>query len=241
MEKNLLVIGASSDMAMGTMRRIHTGYGHIIAHYRRMNSTLGSLKEELGSKLVLLQADLADEGETAGLISGIRGTGLPISHVLHCPAPPCTNQRFPKLPYAAFSGELDISLGSAVRILQAVLPQMAKARNGRVVFMLSFVLRDMPPKYCAQYVVSKYALLGLMRALAAEYADKGITVNGISPAWVMTKYLDTQPEILIEQNAQESPIGRNLVVDDLVPTVSWLLSDGAACVTGQNIYVTGGR
>ena len=118
---------------------------------------------------------------------------------------------------------------------------MAKAKYGRVVLTLSFVVRDAPPKYCAQYVAAKYALLGLMKALAAEYAGKGVTVNGISPAWVVTKYLDTQPAMLVEQNAQQSPIGRNLEVADLVPTIGYLLSDGAACVTGQNIYITAGR
>lgn len=241
MGKSLLVIGASSDMAMDSIREIHSEYDSIIAHYRRMNETLMTLKKELADRLILLQADLVHESAVGKLIFDIRETHLNPSHILHFPAPPCINQRFHKMPYEAFSQELDISLRSAVLILQNLLPQMAKEKYGRIVFMLSFVLRDIPPKYCSQYVVAKYALLGLMKSLAAEYADKGITVNGISPAWVMTKYLDTQPAILVEQNAKENPIGRNLRTDDLIPTLSWLLSDGAQCVTGQNVYITGGR
>lgn len=241
MGKNLLVIGASSDMAMGTIRQIHTDYDRVIAHYRRMNDTLASLKAELGDKLVLLQADLAEEDAVQRLIEDIRSSGTVPSHILHFPAPPCVNQRFHKMDFSAFSQEWEVSVRSAILILQAFLPQMAKQKYGRVIFLLSFVLRDVPPKYCAQYVVGKYALLGLMKALAAEYAEKGVTVNGISPAWVMTKYLATQPAMLIEQNAQQSPIGRNLEVSDLIPTIQYLLSDGAACVTGENLFVTGGR
>ena len=241
MGKNLLVIGASSDMGMGTIRQIHGKYNHIVAHYRQMNDTLAALKEELGDKMALMQADLTDEAAVLKLISDIQEQNLIPSHILHFPAPLCKNQRFHKISYEVFTRELDVSLKSAVLILQAFLPKMAKAHYGRVVLMLSFVLQGVPPKYCSQYVVAKYALLGLLKALAAEYADKGITVNGVSPAWVMTKYLATQPDILIEQNASSSPIGRNLVVDDLVPTISYLLSDETSCVTGQNIYVTGGR
>lgn len=241
MEKNLLVIGGSSDMSMETIRAIHGDYGSVIAHYRRMNEKLAALKSDLGDNLTILQADLADEEDVKGLISDIRKLRVVPSHILHFPAPPCTNQRFHKMDFSAFQQEWDVSLRSAVLILQAFLPEMAKRNYGRVVFMLSFVLGGHSVKHCAQYVVGKYALLGLMKALAAEYADKGITINGISPAWVMTKYLDTQPAILIEQNALQSPIGRNLEVGDIVPSIQYLLSDGASCVTGQNIFVTGGR
>lgn len=241
MGKTLLVIGGSSDMAIGALKQLHSEYEKIAVHYRRMNDGLSALKEDLGDLITLYKADLADANETEGMIQKLREDGVAPSHILHFPAPPCLNQRFHKMGYEPFSQELDVSLRSAVMVAQAFLPQMVKARYGRVVFLLSFVLRDLPPKYCAQYVTSKYALLGLMRALAAEYAEKGITVNGVSPAWVMTKYLATQPEVLIEQNAKESPLGRNLVVEDLIPTIRYLLSDGAAAVTGQNIYVTGGR
>ena len=90
-------------------------------------------------------------------------------------------------------------------------------------------------------VITKYAMLGAVKALAAEYAEKGITVNGVSPAWVETKYLRNQPDFLIEQNAANSPLGRNLTVDDVIPAIEYLLSDGAACVNGQNLTVSFGR
>ena len=137
--------------------------------------------------------------------------------------------------------KMDISFKSLILILQSFMPKMAKLKYGKVVLLLSFVIDGMPPKYCSNYVMTKYALLGLMKSLAVEYADKGITVNGISPAWVMTKYIDNQPDFLVEQNAQLSPIGRNLLVSDIVPSINWLLSDGADCVNGQNISITCGR
>lgn len=240
MDKNLLVVGASSDMGMALIRKISPNYKKVIAHFFHMNDGLQQIKEELGSKLVCLQADLSDESQVHRLIREIRDIQILPTHIVHFPAPICNNRRFHKIAWDVFENEMDISLKALILILQAFMPDLSKLHYGKVVVMLSFVVNNAAPAYCANYVVTKYAMLGLVKALAAEYAGKGITVNGVSPAWVQTKYIANQPEILIEQNAQASPIGRNLTAADVVPSIEFLLSAGADCVNGQNILVTGG-
>lgn len=107
--------------------------------------------------------------------------------------------------------------------------------------MLSMAVNNPVPKYHSDYVMVKSALLALVKSLAAEYAEKKITVNGISPGWVMTKYIDYMPDYLVAQKAQESPIGRNLEVADIIPTIRFLFSKGAECINGENILISGGR
>lgn len=241
MGRTLLVIGGSSDIGMETIRQMHMDYDKVIVHYNHMNANLETLESELGERMVCMQADLSDEQQTRDLVENIKGMDVVPSHILHLPAPWCYNQKFHKIEWGVFQNEMDISLRSLVYVSQTFLPIMSRRKYGRLVVMLSFVVNGMPPGYCTNYVVTKYALLGLVKSLATEYADKGITVNGISPSWVMTKYISNQPEILIEQNAQRSPLGRNLEVDDIVPTIKYLFSDGAACVNGENISITCGR
>jgi 3-oxoacyl-[acyl-carrier protein] reductase len=79
-----------------------------------------------------------------------------------------------------------------------------------------------------------------MRNLAAEYADRGITVNGVSPDMVETKFLDDIPDLVIKQNAEKSPLKRNLTPKDVIPAIKYLLSDEAEAVTGTNMGITGG-
>ena len=207
-----------------------------------MNDKLVELQEQVGSeKMTLVQADLTKEEDIIQFIGEVRTICDCPSHIVHFPAPVCNNSKFHKIKWEVFQREYDISLKSAVLILQAFLPGMAKAHYGRVLFMLSYVVNNVAPAYCSNYVVTKYALLGLMKSLATEYASKGITVNGISPAWVNTRYIDNQPDMLKEQNAASSPLGRNLEVDDIVPAMEFLLSDGASCVNGENLTISCGR
>lgn len=79
-----------------------------------------------------------------------------------------------------------------------------------------------------------------MRNLAVEYASKGITVNAVSPDMMETKFLSELPELIKEHSAKNNPLGRNIYVDEVGPTMEYLLSSGSDVVTGQNIGVTGG-
>lgn len=106
--------------------------------------------------------------------------------------------------------------------------------------MLTSSTLGIPPKYQAAYVSVKYMLLGLMKSLSAEYADKGITINGISPDMIETKFLTNIPDMVVQKNAQNSPIKRNLTLNDVIPAFEYLLSDAANAVTGQNLGITGG-
>lgn len=238
--KTLLVTGASSDFGMELIRTVEKQYEIILAHYYHENECLKQLKEQLGDKLVLLQADFMDIDSVNKMIGSIRDMGYTPDHIVHFPSPKAVNEKFHKCNWERFSDGIETSLHSIVDILKAFLPQMMKNKYGKIVFMLSAYTMDVPPKYQAPYVSVKYALLGLMKSLAVEYAEKGIAVNAVSPGMTETKFLAELPELIIQQNAYTNPTKRNLSVEDVIPTFAYLLSDGADAVTGQNVAVTFG-
>lgn len=241
-KKILLVLGASSDVGIELIKHISDNYDLILAHYCNSVHSLLKLQKEIGKKLVILQADFASNESTQAMINKIIiDMELVPSHIVHFSANRCRNVKFAKSSLKEFESGFQTSVYSLVSILMAFLPKMAKNKYGKVVVMLTSYTLNSTPKYLSPYITEKYALLGLVRSLAVEYADKGITINGVSPEMIETKFLSEIPEMVIQQNAISNPLGRNLMVGDVVPTFEYLLSDCSDCITGQNIGITCGK
>lgn len=239
-ERILLVTGASSEVGGALIRSVCSRYDRVWAHYNRSFAEIESLQREAGGKIAPVQADFSDMGSTQAMVESISKTGAFPGDIVHLSAAKPYGLQFHKQKWESYQEEIDTSLRSIVMLLQAFLPGMAKRRHGKIVFMLSAYLLGVPPKFQSPYITVKYALLGLMRNLSAEYAPKGVTVNAVSPDMMETKFLSNLPDLVVEQSAKNNPLGRNIRVEEVVPAIEYLLSDAANAVTGQNIGITGG-
>ncbi|HEY9070149.1 MAG TPA: SDR family oxidoreductase [Candidatus Ozemobacteraceae bacterium] len=235
----LLVIGASSSVGKELIRLLAPRESKIFAHFHHDRAELERLQEEFGARLVLVQADLAEEASVDALVERVSSEALP-RKIVFLAAPPLSLTRFKDLSWGDFQNHIDIQVKAAVRILGCFLPAMTTARYGRVVFMLSSYTLGVPPGALAHYVLGKYAVLGLMKALAAEYAGKNICVNAVSPSMITTDYLANIPEKIVELTAQQHPRKKNALPAEIAPVIAFLLSEGAGYLTGANIPVTGG-
>lgn len=237
--KVLLVTGGSSSVGIGLVSEIEKEYSTIWVHYNNSADRVNELRGRLGDKIKPVKADFSKEEDVIELINTITESKEIPDHIVHLAAIKSENKKFHKFNWDEYQDMTDSSLKPAVLILKKFLPSMSKNNYGKVVFMLSSFVGGATPKYQSPYIVSKYALYGLMRNLAAEYIEKGITVNAVSPDMMETGFIDNIPDIIKAQNAENSPIKRNLMVEDVIPTFKYLLSDGADTVYGQNIIIMG--
>lgn len=239
MSNTLFILGASSDIGIELIKSVKEDC-LIIAHYNSSNERLLKLEGSIPNKLVTLKADLSSEDELELLLNTIESNyGIP-NKIVHLAASKIENIRFKDVEWENFEKDLDISLKSLVIILNRFLPKLAKEKRGSVVVMLSSYVLGVPPKALAHYTTIKYALLGLVKSLASEYAEKNIRINAVSPSMVETKFLSNINEKLVEISAANNPLKRNAVPSDIAPALKFLLSDDSNYINGANLPITGG-
>lgn len=133
-----------------------------------------------------------------------------------------------------------INVDSSFYFAKAFVPGMRAKKWGRIVNLTSTVNWLMIPNY-VHYITTKSAAVGFTRGLANELGKDGITVNAIAPALVRNATTEASPlKDMFEVIPSMQAIPRLQVPDDLTGTLSFLVSDDAAFVTGQTIAVDGG-
>jgi len=212
----------------------------ILAHSNRSAEKLASLKEEFGARLTLLQADFSQASAVVQMAEQItRDHGTPAS-IVHLPALRLTHERFTKFQWERFDEDLAVQVRSAIILLKAFLPKMAKLPRARVLFILSSVVHGVPPKYMTMYTTLKYTQLGLMRSLAAEYASTPVRINAISPSMVATQFLSEISDIAVQMSAAANPQGRNANPQDLLGAMELLLSSASDYIHGVDLPIAAG-
>lgn len=137
---------------------------------------------------------------------------------------------------------IDANLTGAFLLARAAGRHMVAQSRGRIVTIASVSSEVVNPDYAA-YAASKAGVAHLTRVLALEWAAFGVTVNAIGPAVIPTPLSQAVvgDDRLRNAAIAKIPMGRLGTPDDLVGAVVLLASDAGAFITGQTIYVDGGR
>lgn len=200
-----------------------------------------SCKKNFPAEIILRQADFSDEESTNNFVNYLKEENFCPTHILHAPAVPVENNRFTEIFWDDAVKQINVQCRSLWQILQAVIPKMSKAKRGNIILVLSSVTLNVPPKFWSSYVTAKYALMGLGKALAAEYAPKNIRVNMLSPSMMETKFIKNIYGAIVEQSATNNPMKRNATPEDVAGLIEYLFSDESSFITGANIPITGGE
>ena len=234
-ERRALVTGASGGIGGGIARQLHAQGAHVVLSGRRQDA-LDALAGDLGERSSTLVADLGADGGVEALLEAASQDGVDI---LVNNAGLTRDNLAMRMKDEDWQTVLDVNLSSGFRLIRGLLRGMMKKRFGRVINITSIVAVTGNPGQ-ANYAAAKAGMIGMSKALAAEVASRGITVNCVAPGFIETAMTDALNDEQKERLLGQIPCGRLGQSEDVAAAVGYLASNEASYVTGQTMHINGG-
>ena len=236
--KSALVTGASGGIGGAIAKTLHAQGANVVISGTRKEA-LDGLASELGARVHVITADLSDRESVvnlAGEAEKIADGGIDI---LINNAGITRDGLLLRMKDEDWEQVIAVNMGSGFRLARTLLRGMMKRRWGRIVGISSIVGATGNPGQ-ANYAASKAGMVGFSKALAAEVANRGITVNVVAPGFIQTAMTDVLGDEQRDRLLAGIPAGRLGSPEDIAAAVTYLASEEASYVTGTTVHVNGG-
>lgn len=235
--KTALVTGATGGIGEAIAKALKEAGAQVAVSGTREDK-LKEIAARLGGDTVIIPCDLSDATAVEGLIARVEEAigGLDI---LVNNAGITRDALAMRMKDEDWDQVIAVNLTATFKLSRAAIKGMIKKRHGRIINVSSVVGTTGNPGQ-ANYCASKAGIAGMSKALAAEVAARGITVNCIAPGFIatpMTEALSEQQRARILQNIPASRLGSP---EDVAAAAAFLAGDDAAYITGQTLHVNGG-
>jgi 3-hydroxybutyrate dehydrogenase len=252
--KNAVITGSTSGIGRGIALKLASEGARVMINGFGDQADIQNLLKELeklsGKKPIYSDADMSDpvqieammklaESELGGVDIMMNNAGIQFVSPIE------------DFPTDKWNQIIAINLSSAFHTSKAVVAGMKARGWGRIVNLASAHSLVASP-YKSAYVAAKHGIAGLTKTVALEVAEYGVTVNAVSPGYVLTPLVEKQiPDTAKARGISEEdvvqtvmlanqPIKKFVEIDDVAATVAYLCSDAAKGITGTNISIDGG-
>jgi len=235
--KKALVTGASGGIGGAIAKVLHAAGAEVGLSGTKVPA-LEALAQALGGRAHVLPADLG-RAEAVEALPKAAEAALGQVDILVNNAGLTRDMLAVRMKDADWQAVIDVNLTAGFRLTRALLMGMMRRRWGRVIGITSIVGVTGNAGQ-ANYAASKAGMIGMSKALAAEVASRGITVNCVAPGFIATAMTDALADAQKQQLLARVPMGRLGSSEDIAAAVLYLASAEASYVTGQTLHVNGG-
>lgn len=236
--KTAVISGGTTGIGLAIAQRFVAEGAHVVIFGRRQ-AQLDEAVRRIGGQVTAIQADAANLDDLDRVASVVRGEGRAVDIVVsnagfteQAPIDTLTPEHFDK----AFN----LMARGPVFLVQKMLPMMT---GGGSIVLVSSAMHGMGIPGHTAYAATKAALRSYARTWAAEFKDRGIRVNTLSPGVTDTPILDSQTET--RENLEKMyhamvPLGRLAHADEIANAAVFLASDQSSYLTGSDLMADGG-
>jgi len=252
--RNAVITGSTSGIGRGIALKLASKGARVMINGFGDEADIAKLPTELeklsGKKPIYSPANMSDpeqietmmqlaENELGGVDIMMNNAGIQF-------VSPIEN-----FPTDKWNHIIAINLNSAFHTTKAVIAGMKARGWGRIINLASAHSLVASP-YKSAYVAAKHGIAGLTKTVALEVAEFGITVNAVSPGYVLTPLVEAQipatakargiseKDVIQTVMLSNQPTRKFVEIDDVAETVAFLCSDAAKSITGSNLTVDGG-
>jgi NAD(P)-dependent dehydrogenase (short-subunit alcohol dehydrogenase family) len=243
--RHALVTGGGSGIG-AAIARVFVDKGAVVTIVGRSHEKLAAKATELG--VSSQAADVTDRQQVAAAFAAATNLNGTID-ILVNNAGVAEAMPFAKMDDELWDRTLAVNLTGVYNCTRAAIGGMLEKGSGRIVNVAS-VAALKGAAYVAAYCAAKHGVVGLTRALAAEYAKKGITVNAVCPGYTDTDIVQQALDNIVRTTGRSreealanlvstNPQGRLISPEEVADTVIWLCRQES--MNGQAIAVAGGE
>ena len=244
-DKVALVTGAGSQIGFGkgiALTLAREGCDVIIADINLEGAKKTAAEiEALGRKSMALKADVASSAEVNDMVKQALKKFGRIDILVNNAGAISSLKTFDEKPESEWDRDINLNFRGVMNCSKAVLPQMVSRKSGKIVNISSIGAGKGLP-HAAVYNAAKAAVVNFTKGMGVQVAPSGINVNAVAPGLGLTAFGGgTPPADMVEKAIARIPVGRSTTPEDIGNLVTFLASDAASDIVGQNIGVDGGE
>lgn len=252
--KSAIITGSTSGIGRGIASILARAGANVMLNGFGDGGEIEILRQELtalsGAACLYSAADMTYPGEIKTMVDEAQSAFGAIDIVVNNAGIQFVSP-VEEFPVDKWDAIIAINMNSAFHTIRHTLPGMKSRGWGRIINLASAHSLVASP-FKSAYVAAKHGLVGMTKSVALECATDGVTVNAISPGYVMTPLVANQiPATAKTRNISEEevvqnvmlarqPIKKFITIEEVAETAKFLCSDGAGSITGANISIDGG-
>lgn len=238
-----IVTGGADGIGKAVAERLAAEGATVELYDRNAEMAAATAEEFSGSGYAVSSqaVDVSDEGSVRDAVASTVESRGQLDIMINCAGIVGPNN-VKILEYAteAFDSVLAVNLRGSFLMTRYALAPMVKRGSGRILLISSIGGKEGNPGMCG-YSTSKAGVLGLVKAIGKEYAESGVTINGLAPAVVRTRMVDETDPAMVTYMTDKIPMKRTGELEEVAAMCAFIVSPECSFCTGYTFDISGGR